>query len=145
MDSENTSKKKSEAVEVEVTDIPESDAVETVEAPAPEPEKKEKVVAPTTPNAVVGKEATDVVYMSKCVFKNSTARKSLTVHHLQRRLAELGYKNAAADKDGWYGDLTLMDVAAYQTSRGFNGEGMMNAETFAAIFEGDHNVTVVID
>lgn len=99
----------------------------------------------SAPNAVVGTGDTDDVYLSKCVYKNMYAKKSLTVHHVQRRLTELGYVEADADKDGWYGDGTKHAVAALQEYLGIEGDGEMNAETFAAIFDGDHNVTVVID
>lgn len=102
-------------------------------------------VAPPSAYAVVGNGETDDVILSKCVFKNKYAKKSLTVHHVQRRLAELGYKDAHTDKDGWYGDLTKKAVLEFQEYLGIEGDGMMNAETFAAIFDGDKNVTVIID
>lgn len=101
--------------------------------------------APASAYAVVGNGETDDVILSRCVFKNKYAKKSLTVHHVQRRLAELGYNDAASDKDGWYGDLTKKAVLEFQEYLGIEGDGMMNAETFAAIFDGDKNVTVIID
>lgn len=135
MESNNTPKKE---LAVEET-------VEAVEAAEPTKESRETAAPPAAANAVIGNAATDSVYLSKCVFKNMYAKKSLTVHHVQRRLNELGYHDAYTDKDGWYGDLTKHAVSELQADLGIEGDGTMNAETFAAIFDGDHNVTVVID
>lgn len=148
MESNNTPEKELIADEV-------VEAVEEKAAPTPTPTptpaaaktKTESVVSapPAAAHAVVGNDATDNVYLSKCVFKNMYAKKSLTVHHVQRRLNELGYRDAYVDKDGWYGDLTKHAVAELQADLGIEGDGTMDAETFAAIFDGDHNVTVIID
>lgn len=108
----------------------------TKSAPAP---------APAAANAVVSGGATDAVHLSKCIYKNAFARKSLTVHHVQRRLVELGYKVADSDKDGWYGDMTKLAVSQFQVDNGTEGNGVMDAATFSDLFAGDHNVTVVID
>jgi peptidoglycan hydrolase-like protein with peptidoglycan-binding domain len=110
-----------------------------------EPAVSKKAVrneAPTPARHVVSGGDTDDVYLDKCVYKNKFARKSLTVHHVQRRLTELGYRDAGSDKDGWYGDLTHMAVASFQKDRSIAGEGCMNSETFVALFDGDQNVTV---
>ena len=72
------------------------------------------------------------------------ARKSLTVHHLQRRLAELGYGDAAADRDGWYGDLTKAAVESFQGDNKLEATGIIDADTFKRIFAGDPNVLVVL-
>lgn len=120
-----------------------SDAV-AKQAPQEEkaaPKADVAVQAPAT-SAVVGNGDADVVYLSRCVYKNAHARKSLTVHHLQRRLYELGYRDAYADKDGWYGDLTRASVAAYQKANNIEGDGLMDAVTFASIFAKDKNVAV---
>ena len=158
MDNTNNTPKEEAIVESAKTEV--ANEVKTAEAPAPAVEevKKEKVItvlppadkksapAPTaTPYAVIGSGDTDDVFLSKCIYKNVYARKSLTIHHLQRRLTELGYKHADSDKDGWYGDLTREAVADFQTDSGIEGSGEMNAGTFAAIFEGDINVTVHLD
>jgi peptidoglycan hydrolase-like protein with peptidoglycan-binding domain len=95
--------------------------------------------------AVVGKGDTDEVFLSRCVYKSRVTRKSLTVHHLQRRLVELGYTEARTDKDGWYGDHTLLAVKAFQSDRGLSASGIVDADTLVAVFSDDHNVTVVID
>jgi peptidoglycan hydrolase-like protein with peptidoglycan-binding domain len=116
-----------------------------VSEPAKVVETKPKNRVPAASNAVVSGELTDTVSLSKCVYKNSFARKSLTVHHVQRRLVELGYKVADADKDGWYGDMTKLAVSQFQADNNLEGDGLINASTFQELFAGDHNVTVVID
>lgn len=144
-ESDTTKTSKEDAVKVEKPSAPAEQAVVAEEAVKPK-DKAPAVAAPAAvAYAVVGTGATDEVYLSKCVYKNQYARKSLTVHHLQRRLTELGYKEADSDKDGWYGDLTKHAVSELQADRGIEGSGVMNAETFAAIFDGDPNVTVIID
>ena len=94
--------------------------------------------------AVVSNNRTDDVRLDACIYKNIHARKSLTIHHLQRRLAELGYTEASHDKDGWYGDLTKMAVAKFQEDRGFESTGIVDAASFLAIFDGDVNVTTIV-
>jgi peptidoglycan hydrolase-like protein with peptidoglycan-binding domain len=89
--------------------------------------------------------AQDNVYLSRCVVKNQFERKSLTIHHVQRRLAELGYRAATADKDGWYGDNTVSAVASFQSAVQLTSTGIIDAETFTALFAGDPNVIVHID
>jgi peptidoglycan hydrolase-like protein with peptidoglycan-binding domain len=93
---------------------------------------------------VVTGGATDPVYLDKCVFKNAGARKSLSVHHLQRRLVELGYHNALGDPDGWYGDDTRACVHAFQKDSNIDGDGIMDATTLEALFARDPHVTVVL-
>jgi peptidoglycan hydrolase-like protein with peptidoglycan-binding domain len=90
--------------------------------------------------AVVSNNSVDDVSLSAAVFKNINARKSLTVHHLQRRLVELGYDIAGKDKDGWFGDNTLSGIISYQEDNKVGEKGKLDAETFLAIFEGDPNV-----
>jgi peptidoglycan hydrolase-like protein with peptidoglycan-binding domain len=111
-----------------------------VEAEQPKPSPKPAPV-PAAKHVVSGADK-DEVHLKQCVYKNPYARKSLTIHHLQRRLAELGYDEAAADRDGWYGDLTKAAVAAYQKDNKLDGNGVMNAKTFETIFAGDPNVRV---
>ena len=122
-----------------------------VEAPivaAPEPVAVEEPKAKPTPaakknpaNIASGNNADDV-YLANCIYKNKFARKSLTVHHLQRRLNELGYKDAYSDKDGWLGDLTRLSIEAFQKDKGLNATGDVDAETFTKLFEGDPHVIV---
>lgn len=121
---------------VEVVDVPE--VVEVVAEPATK-------TAPPTVYAVVGGGTVDHVQLSKCVFKSTVHKRSLTIHHLQRRLTEWGYKDAYLDKDGYFGDLTLKSVTEFRADHNIQADSPMDAETFSAIFEGDTNVAVVID
>ena len=97
------------------------------------------------PSAVVGLGDYDDVHLRACVYKNRFVKKSLTVHHLQRRLVELGFDEAGADLDGQYGDLTRSSVAAYQKKHKILATGLMDGPTFSGIFKGDPNVRVVLD
>jgi peptidoglycan hydrolase-like protein with peptidoglycan-binding domain len=92
--------------------------------------------------AVVGLGEVDDIYLSSCVYKNLYSKKSLTVHHMQRRLAELGYVEAARDRDGYYGDLTKYAIAKFQAANSIDGDGSIDSETFQLIFKGDPNVRV---
>lgn len=129
--------------------------VEAKPVPKPSPPRTSVVPIPVTVEeiyaalpepagpAVVGLGERDDVSLSFCIYKNINARKSLTVHHLQRRLAELGYIDANRDKDGYYGDFTRFAVAKFQSSNSIEGDGLIDAVTFALIFKGDPNVRVV--
>jgi peptidoglycan hydrolase-like protein with peptidoglycan-binding domain len=138
---------------METENTPEEiNAVTEIEVPAEEAVAQEvvaevvaevKAVRAERSAAVSGADK-DEVRLSACVYKNMYARKSLSVHHLQRRLAVLGYNNADADKDGWYGDLTCDAVAAFQADKKLDGAGHMNAETLKAIFAGDPHCIVVL-
>lgn len=113
--------------------------------PAAEPQSQpQSTPAPTEPAvyqaAVTGER--DDVYLDKCIVKNVYNKKSLTVHHLQRRLWELGFTSAAEDKDGYYSDLTIDAVAAFQAANGLDETGIVDEETFKAIFNGDPIVIV---
>lgn len=131
------------AVKPEPTSDAATEVEESVAASAvTSSQAKKRGTVPAAPYAVVGTGDTDTVYLSKCIYKNMYARKSLTIHHLQRRLTELGYAVADSDKDGWYGELTKEAVAQAQKDFGVEDTGIIDAGTFAAIFDGDHNVTV---
>jgi peptidoglycan hydrolase-like protein with peptidoglycan-binding domain len=106
--------------------------------------RKSKVKAAEVGAAVVSGGMYDDVSLDRCVFMNVYNRKSLTVHHLQRRLSELGYSDVLTDKDGWYGDITRDAVASWQSDNNLEGDGTMTAETFKKIFDGDTNVNVII-
>ena len=110
------------------------------EEPTPKPEAK---AAHHVSQAVSGGDVDDVM-LANCVYKNVYARKSLTVHHLQRRLIELGYKDADADKDGWLGDETVASIKDFQADKGMDVTGSVDSETFIKIFEGDVHVRVVL-
>jgi hypothetical protein len=143
-----------EAVTVEVVEAaavsepaPDEDMEEKekVTAPAAAPSSSNVSKAPSSAYAIVSSEKTDKVYLSKIIFKNIFQKKSLSVHHLQRRLAEWGIASADLDKDGYYGDGTLIAIGQFQVKVGLTHTGSLNAETLKAVFENDNNVTVVID
>lgn len=121
------------------------DADEAPVAVAPEAPKKETKasVPPAAKNAAVSGNTVDDVLLSQCMYKNVYARKSLSVHHVQRRLVEWGYRDAGSDKDGWYGDLTKAAVTAFQAAHNLPGAGDMNTATLVALFDGDENVRIV--
>lgn len=130
---------------VEVPSVPEPIAAPVVEVkPEPMPEVKPvetpRVAQPVMPVAVSGKNV-DEVYLAKCVYKNKFERKSLTVHHLQRRLTELGYHDASSDKDGYLGDLTQVAIEKFQKDKGLS-VGQIDEKTFSKIFQGDPHVNV---
>jgi len=133
-----------ETADVEKTDAPAvtTDAVDDAK-PEPKPAARPKTVA--VANAVVGAGETDEVLLSRCVYRSRVTRKSLSVHHLQRRLSELGFRDAGSDKDGWYGDLTLKAVKEFQAANKLEDTGLVDAATLEAIFAGDPNVTVILD
>ena len=107
--------------------------------PAPQPQP----VAKPSRHVVTNGDA-DPVHLSACVYENKHARKSLTVHHVQRRLAELGYNDAVGDRDGWYGELTALAVKAFQKDKGLESTGLMDEATFTKLFQGDANVEVIL-
>ena len=144
------------APEPVLVEEPKPVAVEELE-PEPEPEPEPVVVPEVVPEVVptlvvdkpaekhvVGTGDTDDVYLAKCVYKNIYERKSLTIHHLQRRLEELGYNDVVGDKDGWLGELTMISVEKFQKDKGLAATGKVDADTFSKIFEGDSNVNVVL-
>ena len=156
MDQENLDIENTPAVIDEIPAAPAPEPV-MVEEPKPEPvvivEEPKPVVPEVKPapvaarpveKHVIGKGDTDDVYLAKCVYKNIYERKSLTIHHLQRRLEELGYKDAAGDKDGWLGELTKIAIEKFQKDKGLAATGNVDADTFRKIFEGDPNVNVII-
>lgn len=138
-------------VEIEPVQEPEPQPEPVViDTPAPvvEPEpvhvEEPKPKHKKDPHVVVSGQDKDTVILANCVYKNVYARKSLTVHHVQRRLTDLGFTEANADKDGWFGDLTKLATSKFQESKGLPATGLMDADTFTKLFEGDSNVDVVI-
>jgi hypothetical protein len=129
-----------------------------VQEPAPQKTEKSKYAEPIPVDLnayldslpqpagpeVVGTGITDEVSLRAVVFKNIHARRSLSVHHLQRRLAELGYVQAKQDKDGYFGDNTLNAITAFQQAKGLSITGSsLDTTTFEAIFKDDPNVTII--
>jgi len=117
--------------------------------PKPKPAKQARAKSkpkPRTPYAVVGGGTTDEVLYSRAVpLERAKTRKSLTIHHLQRRLTELGFPEAGADLDGRWGMLTGRAVEAWQKDAGHEATGDLTAEQFTEIFSDDINVTIVVD
>jgi len=126
---------------------------EPVAVAQPEPVAAPEPVVVATPQAMPKPQPTrhvvtngdaDPVYLKQCVYENKFNRKSLTVHHVQRRLVDLGYNDAVGDKDGWYSELTLMAVKAFQKDNRLESTGLMDEATFAKLFDGDTNVEIVL-
>jgi hypothetical protein len=121
---------------------------EVVEAPKPKKPATPKAPKPATSGvppttyAVVGGEEQDEVHLSRAIYKNIRQKRSLTVHHIQRRLKEWGFRDAYSERDGFYGDLTKKSVTEFQESLGLEVTGMLDAETMSRLFVGDTNVTV---
>jgi len=97
---------------------------------------------PATPSVVSGKEVDDVS-LSALVYKNQLSKKSLSVHHLQRRLNELGYTTAFLDKDGWLGDGTKIAVEQFRKDRDLLGTELIDKATLEALFSEDKGIVIV--
>jgi len=150
-DTEDIAVAEDEAVEVVEEEVQAPDvepeqviADEPMPEPMPEPVAIEETKVTYQPSQAVSGEDVDDVLLANCIYKNVYARKSLTVHHLQRRLIELGYKDADADKDGWLGDETVASIKEFQADKGMDVTGSVDADTFIKIFEGDVHVRVVL-
>ena len=151
MENENIEEVAAAPEEPAVAAEPEAPVV-VVEEPAPAPvaPEPEPVIVPVEvpqPQPVAAHAAVtgsfDEVYLKKCVYENKFERKSLTIHHLQRRLEELGYKDVIGDRDGWLGELTMMSVNKFQQDKGLDvTDKSIDEKTFTMIFAGDHNVNV---
>lgn len=116
-----------------------AESVEPKAKPKPKPKARE-------PYAVIGTGKTDpIVYSKAKVPGHGESRKSLTVLHLQRRLEEEGFSEAASAPGGRYETLTTRAVQAYQASIKADPTGVLTREQFAELFKDDPNVTVSID
>jgi peptidoglycan hydrolase-like protein with peptidoglycan-binding domain len=103
------------------------------------PAAKKTVVSPKI--HVVSGKFLDEVLVSKLV-RSEKHRKSLSVHHLQRRLAELGFREGLdGDRDGYYGEPTARAVAAWQKAEGAKGD--LDLAQAKKLFDGDLNVQVL--
>ena len=133
------------APEVEAEElISEVEAEEVVEVVAPAyTETVSTPSVPATTHAVVSNDAVDTVHVSKVVVHNKAQKKSLSVHHLQRRLNEWGFTSAYLDKDGYCGDHTISAISAFQTHVGLPVTGAPDFTTLERIFEGDTNVKLL--
>lgn len=125
--------------EAEVVAPVDTEVSEKVEAIVPAAKKSS---APATEYAVVSGGKVDEVRLSAIVFENKSAKKSLSVHHLQRRLREWGFDSAYTDRDGWYSVPTRQAINEFQEAQGLP-VGELDMVTLKAIFEGDTNVRVM--
>jgi hypothetical protein len=135
-----------EAIEVEAEAEAElvAEVVAEEAVTAPETENEHSFVqSPPSAYAVVGANEVDDVFVSKVIYKNIYQKKSLSVHHVQRRLNERGYNKAYLDKDGFYGDLTKSAMEQFQKDNGIEGNGMPDLATLNLLFENDSNVRVM--
>lgn len=147
MNTEHVEPEQTPAADVTTDAVPETAPVIVEQAPqadqpaaASKPKKAGRKPSPL--GAVVSGAERDTVSLALCVVKNKFNRKSLSVHHVQRRLAELGHHDAASDKDGWYGDLTVLAVREFQGAEGLEATGLLDMATLEALFHDDANVTV---
>lgn len=156
--SENTPDKETAKVDDQITDAVTTPAViktqkfEDKKQPLPETAFIEDTqvantkiyIDPNKVSAVVSGNDYDDVIFDRCVYKNRRHKKSLTVHHLQRRLVELGFITAGGDSDGYYGDDTQIAIDEFRATNKIKTEGPIDVATFEAIFKGDFNVKVII-
>lgn len=131
-------------VVAEVVEVVEPVAVVAEEPqPEPQPEPQQKHAVKSGVGIVASGNDFDEVRLSMCVYKNPVTRKSLSVHHLQRRLVELGYREAGTDKDGWYGDHTKLAVEAFQAANNLAVTGAVDAGMLEMIFADEPFINVV--
>lgn len=128
--------------ELTVAELPEPVAVEPA---VEEPKAKAKKTTSDLPASEPGQAVTgdvDEVLVSKCLYK-AVERKSLSVHHLQRRLAECGHRVVLKDRDGWLADNTVKGLRDFQAAQGLKVTGDADLATLQALFANDPNVVVV--
>lgn len=131
--------KASKAVKAKANKDAKALATETEqEATTPAPRKK----APKSPHAVVGNGKTDTVSLS--IILDPRQRKSLSIHHLQRRLGELGYQEAVSARDGRLDKLTRNAINKWQADNGREVGADLTMQDLQDIFENDSNVTLAI-
>jgi hypothetical protein len=103
---------------------------------------EEEAVKPAGPFVISANAEVDTVKVSAIKFKNLSARRSISVYHTQRRLKELGYAEAGADREGFYAEGTKVAMERFQADKELAVEGMPNLETLEKLFDGDVNVKV---
>jgi hypothetical protein len=111
----------------------------SVQEPTPIPAPSVSFNQDPNPRVIMGGDR-DPVYITKIIPFNKAARKSLSVRHLQYRLAELGYTEALTDNEGYYGDSVQSAVSRYQEAHDLLATGQPDVATISSIFEGDDAV-----
>lgn len=146
--SENESAPDTESAEIPFTE--DTQPLDTADIPSPKSTTRARKKStpskgdPSKPGQAVSGAPRDPVVFSRAVPESEAkTRKSLTVHHLQRRLTDLGYVEANSDINGRYGALTARSVEQWQADHGYESTGRLTPEQFAELFKGDPNVTVV--
>lgn len=84
----------------------------------------------------------DTLHFDQVIIKNVFRKKSLTIHHIQRVLNDLGYTSVNADPDGFYGDGTLDAVRTYQAQTKNDVTGVLTKEQLTLLFEHDDSAVV---
>ncbi len=118
-------------------------AVEPEPTPAPAPAPRKRAVKSGV-GIVASGTGSDDVRLDMCIYKNPATRKSLSVHHLQRRLFECGFREAGTDKDGWYADATKRAVEAYQAANNLAVTGAVDADMLIALFADEPFINVIV-
>ncbi len=112
---------------------------EKTELPKGKPAKVEKPSAPKSRYAVVGKGVQDPVHISKLGIDGG---KSLSVHHVQRRLAERGYGEVYRDRDGFWREGTEESFTAFRKDAGLPDDAELR-RVLDELFDNDGNVEIV--
>lgn len=100
-------------------------------------EKSKPEAAPKSAYAVVSGKGVDDVKVSV----NREAGKSLSVHHIQRRLVERGYPGVYGDRDGFWKDATQTALEEFAGDRDLDVANLR--EVLESLFENDSNVRLV--
>ena len=128
---------------VVVEEQPVAPAPEPTPEPTPEPAPRKRAVKSGVGIVASGADSDDV-RLDMCIYKNPATRKSLSVHHLQRRLVECGFNEAGTDKDGWYADATKRAVEQYQAANNRAVTGAVDADMLVALFADEPFINVIV-
>jgi len=138
-DKKNSKSPAAPAKESKKTVEVETEKVETATAPTPAP-AAQKSRPRIRKEFVVSGKFTDDVLISQ-LNKRDARRKSLSVLHLQRALADAGFSEAASDHGGKFGALTANATKKWQNANNYSGD--FTLEQIEKMFEGDPNVNIV--
>lgn len=132
-----------------MTDLPPTDlegpsgeaAAKAAELPGEAVHGKEKA-APAKPKKHVVSKNVDADPVAYDTYVSPASNKSLTIYHVQRRIAELGFTEGLADPGGRNGELTQYAVKQWQKSVKAQETGILTRKQFEAIFENDPSVSL---